>query len=271
MDSDLLDVGFQCAQNNCRQIDFLPIRCSCALYFCRDHILPDAHTCRLLAAATPHSSDPATKFQRCALVDCNKASLDAFSATEAKSSASCFQCHLAFCAEHRYPDAHSCSPQANEESLSSGTKNNTARALLAKHFPSNASESQTGTQASVPKTPTDPAKLAQLRKVQLMKMRHRATPADPKDKPTSVSVNDRLHIRLHVGAGEEKVYWVRKTIVTGKALDLLAQAAKIKTSPLRLCEVTEDRQLENSQSLASQIEDGALLMLRSPLPAPSIT
>ncbi len=58
--------------------------------------------------------------------------------------------------------------------------------------------------------PTDPVKLAQLNKVQLMKMRHRATPADPKDKPTSVSVNDRFHIRLHVDAREEKVYWVRK-------------------------------------------------------------
>ncbi len=99
MDADLLDVGSQCSQNNCRQIDFLPLRCSCDLYFCRDHILPDAHTCRLLGTATPHSSDPAAKFQRCALAECSNASLDAFSAAEAKSAASCSHCHLAFCAE----------------------------------------------------------------------------------------------------------------------------------------------------------------------------
>ena len=61
--------------------------------------------------------------------------------------------------------------------------------------------------------PTDPKKLAQLQKVELMRMRHRAVPADPKDKPGSVGVDQRLHVKARWRGdlnGIEKVLWFRK-------------------------------------------------------------
>lgn len=59
------------------------------------------------------------------------------------------------------------------------------------------------------KPPRDPVKLAQWRKVELMKMRHRANPADPKDRTSSVSVDQRIHVKI-VKDNQENVFWLRK-------------------------------------------------------------
>jgi hypothetical protein len=93
-------------------------------------------------------------------------------------------------------------------------KNEAAHALLVKHFPGAATASS-GRSASVPtrKVPTDPKKLAQLQKVELMRMRHRAVPADPKDKPGSIGVDQRLHVKVRCkgdGGAIEKIFWFRK-------------------------------------------------------------
>ena len=42
-----------------------------------------------------------------------------------------------------------------------------------------------------------------------MKMRHRAIPADPKDRNASVPMDERLHIRLTQN-DTEKIFWFRK-------------------------------------------------------------
>jgi hypothetical protein len=132
--------------------------------------------------------------------------------------------------------------------------------LLAKHF-SNVSAASTSSSnktaaffASAPKrkVPTDPKKLAQFQKVEFMKMRHRAVPADPRDKPGSIGIEQRLHVRVSCEGDPEaaqKVFWFRKvsrghvnfflrrvfrfsvtltflsikTVGTGRALDMLAR------------------------------------------------
>lgn len=45
-----------------------------------------------------------------------------------------------------------------------------------------------------------------------MKMRHRANPADPKDRVSSVPIDERFHVRI-LKDNEEKVFWLRKVIV----------------------------------------------------------
>ena len=60
---------------------------------------------------------------------------------------------------------------------------------------------------------TDPKKVAQLQKVEFMKMRHRAVPADPRDKPGSVGIDQRLHVRVSHESdpeGAQKIFWFRK-------------------------------------------------------------
>lgn len=89
-------------------------------------------------------------------------------------------------------------------------RNEAARALLAKNFPSTSKTKAAPTAARAPKIPTDPVKLAQLRKIELMKMRHRAVPLDPKDKLAALLQDDRLHIKVASDDNTEKVFWVRK-------------------------------------------------------------
>jgi hypothetical protein len=95
-------------------------------------------------------------------------------------------------------------------------KNEAAHALLAKHFSGvAASPSSVNKAASAPKrkVPTDPKKLAQFQKVEFMKMRHRAVPADPRDKPGSIGIDQRLHVRVSCDSDPEaaqKIFWFRK-------------------------------------------------------------
>jgi hypothetical protein len=79
-----------------------------------------------------------------------------------------------------------------------------------------------------------------------MKMRHRAVPADPNDKTSSIPLHQRLHIKVQGDNSTEKLLWFRKvhlsdsylperlipcqTIVTGKALDQIASQLGMSAS-----------------------------------------
>ncbi|KAG5645850.1 hypothetical protein DXG03_005192 [Asterophora parasitica] len=90
-------------------------------------------------------------------------------------------------------------------------KSAAARALLAKNFPAaSSSSSKKIVSPRIAKVPTDPVKLAQYRKVELMKMRHRATPGDPKDGLSSTPLDQRLHVKITDDGGAEQVFWFRK-------------------------------------------------------------
>lgn len=119
------------------------------------------------------------------------------------SSILCPSCCLWSSPSHRHPISHACAVQ--EEAPPQ--KNDAARALLAKNFPASSSKKPA---QRVTKIPSNPVKLAQYRKVELMKMRHRAVPGDPKDKTSSTPLDQRLHIRLKVDPTTEKVLWFRK-------------------------------------------------------------
>lgn len=147
--------------------------------------------------------------------------------TGERTPAVCSRCSFAFCApyvdvacpglilvgplcpkpfSHRYPSSHSCpTPEKSPQ------KNSAAQALLAKHFPASATGSKSTLPSTVKTRPrtTDPVKLAQIRKVELMKMKLKATPGDPHVK--DVPIPERLHVRVkEEDAGVEKVFWFRK-------------------------------------------------------------
>ncbi|KAG6861753.1 hypothetical protein C0995_012758 [Termitomyces sp. Mi166 len=75
------------------------------------------------------------------------------------------------------------------------------------------------TSKRVAKAPTDPVKLAQFRKVELIKMRHRAISGDLKEGPQSVPFDQRLHLKFKGGGDEENVLWFRKSLQLNKILD----------------------------------------------------
>lgn len=124
---------------------------------------------------------------------------------------------------HRYPDAHECSGPiiVSSEALEPGSKAyqvDAAKTLLAKNFPETNKPKDAGSlpasaSTSKPKVPKDPAKLAKFKAVELIKMRHKAIPGDPKDKNISVPLDRRLHVFVsNEVAGEDQpvLMWFRK-------------------------------------------------------------
>ncbi|KAI0811105.1 hypothetical protein BC629DRAFT_1672292 [Irpex lacteus] len=278
---DLPAIGAHCALDTCNVNDFLPIRCRCDRLFCKDHISPETHTCPTLQNEDKSTgSAPQWKLQRCAVEKCNEPSLDAYvvddSDTKDRPPTTCERCKRSFCAKHRTPASHSCTAPLPDQPL---PRNEAAKAILAQIFPAKASASSTatGSSSTVPakrKIPTlsNPKKAAQIRQVELMKMRHRAQPADPRDKNRNVPIGERLHVKVSAeGKDEEKLFWFQKTMTTGKALDILASHVGMssdKAQPLYLCrnmtasEQDDSLALENDKLLADQIEDGTSLILR---------
>lgn len=127
------------------------------------------------------------------------------------------------CNRHRDASQHACpvpEPIAPP-------KNEAAHALLAKHFSSvsatstsssnkTVSASASGSAPTKRKIPTDLKKLAQFQRVEFMKMRHRAVPADPSDKPGSIGIDQRLHVRVSCESdpqAAQKIFWFRKVSI----------------------------------------------------------
>ncbi|KAI0713378.1 hypothetical protein C8Q76DRAFT_731204 [Earliella scabrosa] len=266
-------VGAHCALPSCNLNDFLPIRCRCQQLFCREHVAPDVHDCPL-QRATPTSSDAhALKLQRCAAQGCNKPSLESFIAnptdTTNRSPAVCQACTQAFCAQHREPSTHACTPPDITSAEPVQEKNAAAKALLAKHFGSKPATSPANPARASAATKPNPKKEAQQRQLAVMKMRHKAQPGDPKDSAASVSMDQRLHLKVSQAAvdGSERIFWFRKTIVTGRALDMLATHFKMTisdTQPLNLVYASGESvgtPLRTDQPLGDQVPDGTSLAL----------
>lgn len=233
---DVPAIGAHCALSSCNVNDFLPIKCKCERLYCRDHIFPEAHECPVAAAsASPSNPLSSTKLERCAFETCKKPSLEAFLSASTRedaagrSAALCEGCKKAFCAEyvtpllsstyriltiiyrHREPQSHACVPLPGENQKPE-EKNAKARALLNKHFPtSTPTAASAGSSKTASEKIANPKKLAQIKQVQLMKMRHKAKPGDPRDKPTSVSVDQRLHLQVSKESSTDVTpFWFRK-------------------------------------------------------------
>ncbi|KAJ7046517.1 hypothetical protein C8F04DRAFT_1247602 [Mycena alexandri] len=258
----MIEIGSRCSQPLCKEIDFLPIFCRCQLYFCRTHSSADAHNCTWTKPTTqPSPAGPSAPLQRCAADKCSKPSLEAFvssSDAEGRTPATCPHCNASFCAEHRHPKSHSCDIKPAVE-----PKNEAARALLAKNFPST-SKGKTAPVRRAPKIPTDPVKLAQFRKLELMKMRHSAVPVDLK--AAGIPQEDRLHIKVALDDGSEKVFWVRKSVGTGRVLDLLAGQLGISSSdasPLELLKVVGEERIKcrNDQLFSNEVEEASTVVV----------
>ena len=99
-----------------------------------------------------------------------------------------------------------------EAEIAKNNKNELARSLLAKHFPTPAPSSSSSVQTKSGRTPSsDPKKLAMAQKVQAMKIRQRAIPGDPKDRTAAVSLDQKLHVQVKLEGNDiVPVLWFRK-------------------------------------------------------------
>ncbi|KAF8515687.1 hypothetical protein BU17DRAFT_51536 [Hysterangium stoloniferum] len=270
---EIPEIGDICAAYLCGDRDFLPMKCSgCHKTFCRHHIALDAHSCGSIDANIVSDLDAARsdKRERCAFHNCQKASMESVivdtTAPEHRVVAVCQNCAGAFCAIHRHPSDHACAKIPTPPLVSQ--KNPEAHALLAKNFPPTQPSANTSTKPV--KIPADPKKLARLRAVELMKMRHHAIPIDPKDKSGGIPITQRVHAKVifNEPSPTEKTFWMRKTIGTGRAVDMIAEQFSIRisdTTRVHLEKKTLDSEesisLQNDKMVSEQIEDGETLTL----------
>ena len=97
-------------------------------------------------------------------------------------------------------------------------KHEAARAIFAEKFLATSTPtSHTPVVARRPRNlPPSSQKLAQLQKVNLMKLRHKAVSGDPKDRGSSIPVDQRIHVTVRLdilGQSTEEIdLWFRKVM-----------------------------------------------------------
>ncbi|XP_065186322.1 AN1-type zinc finger protein 1-like isoform X2 [Sycon ciliatum] len=99
-----LNIGQQCFERTCHQLDFLPITCpGCQQVFCRQHSQPSSHDCPAKDGrqlATPSEVPSADSVQTsCDIAECSRHDLVAVL---------CHHCHKRFCLKHRHAVDHDC-------------------------------------------------------------------------------------------------------------------------------------------------------------------
>lgn len=100
---------------------------------------------------------------------------------------------------HRHETSHACASDSNRAGPCK-SKESAEKAL------SNLKASSTS--RNLPNS-SDPAKLAKRNAIEVMKMRRKAEPADPRDRNNSLKVEDRLFVTVSYN-NIEKILWLRK-------------------------------------------------------------
>lgn len=97
---ELPELGKHCALDKCNKLDFLSFECShCHLIFCKEHYLPDYHSCTQCDKSEIPSTVPLANY-KCSYENCTAVS---------PVEMNCCVCKHHFCLEHRH---HGCIDEA---------------------------------------------------------------------------------------------------------------------------------------------------------------
>lgn len=264
---DLDAIGVHCALASCNERDFLPTQCDCLRSFCRFHISPDSHNCTASRkpVVTPQSLTAGRA--RCTLSGCNNPLLTSWTGgvgDERTPAAGCLACGLSFCVHHRHQESHTCSGLINRVSQVNREPTQSLSPLLSKARSSY-------TPMAVRQSSSNRTKSAQLQKANAMKMRLKSIPGDPKDNGSLIPVEQRVHVSVCYevdGSSQprrEGIFWFQKSIVVGRALDLLANRFDIplsKASSLTLHRTDDLLELPDHLPLSDHVADASSLTLR---------
>lgn len=178
-----MNVGEHCSIIDCRTLDLLPFLCpACTLLHCRNHATPDQHAC--VNNPSVNVSDP-NRFK------------DKFN--------------------DLLPD-RSLNPvlaQREHEAIEKADKRAAAAALIAKSFGSGTTRSnQTSSSSSSSAAAAITTRKPKNAVIELMKLKQRSKPGDPRKKPGDVPVEARIYLVAHLmvngAAIESKEIWLPK-------------------------------------------------------------
>lgn len=90
---ELPQLGKQCAEPNCKQLDFLSLNCKCGKVFCKEHFNIHVQTCVGSKQLTEDEVTKITDVFKCSQSDCNITSIVPLI---------CEKCNKHFCIKHRH-------------------------------------------------------------------------------------------------------------------------------------------------------------------------
>ncbi|CCA68851.1 hypothetical protein PIIN_02712 [Serendipita indica DSM 11827] len=70
-----------------------------------------------------------------------------------------------------------------------------------------------------------------MKAIELMKLRRKAEPANPRDDPSSVPMDERLIVEVTYNT-MGMALWVKNDVIAGRALDLFAAKMRVHVSPV---------------------------------------
>eukprot|EP00928_Gymnodinium_smaydae_P038219 TRINITY_DN26404_c0_g1_i1.p1 TRINITY_DN26404_c0_g1~~TRINITY_DN26404_c0_g1_i1.p1 ORF type:complete len:339 (+),score=64.36 TRINITY_DN26404_c0_g1_i1:32-1048(+) len=97
------DVGEICSLVSCAKQDFLPFKCSqCEKKFCKDHFMPEAHSCEGASVQTVQTAiSGSAQTRRCGAAGCREL-------LGPSNTVVCQRCRQEVCLRHRYEGDHQC-------------------------------------------------------------------------------------------------------------------------------------------------------------------
>ncbi|KAA0185667.1 AN1-type zinc finger protein 1 [Fasciolopsis buskii] len=272
-----LNIGDHCAKPDCKQLDFLPIRCDeCKLVFCKLHSPVTAHECQAPprnVANLESNTETRRSGQQCQFPSCDNHELVPLM---------CESCEKVFCVRHKQKETHQCpklwtaTDEANAE-REAGLLNAEKLDRTALHSVSRPLH-PTGQSSEVKSTskPISSRSRATAARLVLMQAKMHAKPAG--NGAASLADEDRLVIRLCASAGlnptstETMPFFVGKAWPLGRVLDFAQEYFSVKTpktgARLALCEVLEhavdtsgakgEKDIDLSRTVGDCVLDGTL-------------
>ncbi|CAG9764081.1 unnamed protein product [Ceutorhynchus assimilis] len=207
---ELPNLGKRCADDHCKQLDFLPLQCRCGKIFCSEHLNCHAQTCtksRFLA------EDELKKIENifvCSREGCKERSVVPLI---------CQRCEKHFCIQHRH--LAQCQEKSPEEQAKEKEKYfepvkqfNKAKAVVDKQVENSLAEA---------KKKSKNKEMAA--KLQLMKIKNKAI--GQKNIPPA----DRVYFNIHIQSlGRDVPVFVSKTWSLGRVIDAVAEECKLQNN-----------------------------------------
>ncbi|KAL1488048.1 hypothetical protein ABEB36_015418 [Hypothenemus hampei] len=202
---ELPQIGKHCANEQCKQLDFLPLQCSCGKVFCSKHLRSHVETCTSVRTLKDDELKLIENVFVCSKDDCKERSVVPLT---------CSRCKKHFCIKHRH--LTECEEKSQEEVQNE--KEKFARPIREFHQAKAIVDKQVETTLAKAKNKETALK------VQLMKLKGRAKGVK------TIPSTDRLYFNVLTSNGNSFPVFVSKTWSLGRALDAIALECKLSNS-----------------------------------------
>eukprot|EP00051_Salpingoeca_urceolata_P008533 m.106827 g.106827 ORF g.106827 m.106827 type:complete len:271 (-) comp15804_c0_seq1:136-948(-) len=206
---ELPHLGAQCSMPSCKQLDFLPVKCSaCQKSFCAKHGSRTSHGCSASSTVRAPTDagvvNPTPCEDGCCAPDCSQ-----------PAATTCIKCNIRVCVSHRHPPAHACGSVVADNQAK---KERVAAVAQAKQHYTEAVQAAKAKRASKPLS-AKAQKMAA--KVALMKIKGKAIgdKSIPQDKRLYLLV---FYHPADAGPKPGTPLFVSSRWASGKALDKMA-------------------------------------------------